>query len=64
MNFQPLHSFTYWVSALRGSQSNPADIAYTAGIGKVAVPNAGTNFLGFHATSCAGVLFRDGAASN
>lgn len=43
-----------------GSQSNPADIAYTPGIGEIAVPNAGNSTLSFVPTSCAGVLFRDG----
>jgi len=43
-----------------GSQSNPADIAYTPGIGEIAVPNAGNSTLGFIPTACAGVLFRDG----
>jgi hypothetical protein len=42
------------------SQSNPADIAYTPGIGEIAVPNAGNSTLSFLPTSCAGVLFRDG----
>ncbi len=42
------------------SQSNPADIAYSAGIGEIAVPNAGNNTLSFLPTSCAGVLYRDG----
>lgn len=42
------------------SQSNPADIAYTPGAGEIAVPNAGDSTLSFLATSCLGVLFRDG----
>jgi DNA-binding beta-propeller fold protein YncE len=44
-------------------QSSPADIAYTPGIGEVAVPNAGNSTLSFVPTSCAGVLFRDGLES-
>lgn len=48
--------FTVYASG----QSNPADIAYTTGIGEIAVPNAGNNTLAFLSTACAGVLFRDG----
>ena len=47
-------------TSFAGGQSSPADIAYTAGIGEIAVPNAGNNTLSFLPTSCAGVLFRDG----
>lgn len=43
-----------------GGQSNPADIAYTPGVGEIAVPNAGNNSLAFLPTACAGVLYRDG----
>lgn len=43
-----------------GSQSNPADIAYTPGLGEIAVPNAGNSTLAFLPTACAGVLYRDG----
>lgn len=50
-------------SVFAGSQSNPADIAYTPGIGEIAVPNAGNNTLSFVPTACAGVLFRDGLES-
>jgi len=46
-----------------GSQSNPADIAYSAGLGEIAVPNAGNSTLSFLPTSCAGVLYRDGLES-
>lgn len=43
-----------------GSQSNPADIAYTPGLGEIAVPNAGNSTLAFLPTACTGVLYRDG----
>jgi DNA-binding beta-propeller fold protein YncE len=41
-------------------QSNPADLAYAAGPGEVAVPNAGNSTLAFLPTACAGALFDDG----
>lgn len=47
-------------SVFAGGQSNPADIAYTPGLGEIAVPNAGNNSLAFLPTACAGVLYRDG----
>lgn len=47
-------------TSFAGSQSNPADIAYTPGIGEIAVPNAGNSTLNFLPTTCAGVLYRDG----
>lgn len=47
-------------SVFAGSQSNPADIAYTPGLGEIAVPNAGNSTLAFLPTACAGVLYRDG----
>lgn len=43
-----------------GGQSNPADLAYAAGLGEVAVPNAGNSTLAFLPTPCAGALFEDG----
>lgn len=46
-----------------GSQVNPADIAYTPGLGEIAVPNAGNSTLSFVPTACAGVLFLDGLES-
>ena len=39
--------------------SNPADITFNAALGEIASPNAGNSSLSFHATTCAGVLFRD-----
>lgn len=50
-------------TSFAGGQSNPADIAYSAGIGEIAVPNAGNSTLSFLPTSCAGVLYRDGLES-
>lgn len=47
-------------SVYAGGQSNPADIAYTPGLGEIAVPNAGNSTLAFLPTACAGVLYRDG----
>lgn len=52
-------SFTVFAS----SQANPADIAYTPGLGEIAVPNAGNSTLSFLPTTCAGVLFVDGLES-
>jgi hypothetical protein len=50
-------------SVFAGAQSNPADISYAAGLGEIGVPNAGNNTIGFVATACTGVLFRDGLES-
>ncbi|MCU0753544.1 MAG: SMP-30/gluconolactonase/LRE family protein [Xanthomonadales bacterium] len=47
-------------SVFAAGQSNPADIAYTPGLGEIAVPNAGNSTLAFLPTACAGVLYRDG----
>jgi|CXWL01.1.fsa_nt_gi sugar lactone lactonase YvrE len=47
-------------TSFAGAQSSPADIAYTPGLGEIAVPNAGNSTLSFVPTACAGVLFRDG----
>ncbi len=58
----PLTAQSVFTSFAAG-QSNPADIAYTRGSGEIAVPNAGNSTLSFIATSCAGVLFRDGLES-
>jgi hypothetical protein len=44
-------------------QSSPADLAYAAELGEVAVPNAGNSTLSFLATSCVGVQYRDGFES-
>jgi DNA-binding beta-propeller fold protein YncE len=40
--------------------SNPADIAYAAPLGEIAVPNAGNSTLSFVPTACVSLLFRDG----
>lgn len=40
--------------------SNPADIAYAAPLGEIAVPNAGNSTLSFVPTSCANFLFGNG----
>lgn len=55
----PLTAQSQFTSFAAG-QSNPADIAYTPGIGETAVPNAGNNTVAFVSTACADVLFRDG----
>jgi hypothetical protein len=55
----PLTAQSVFASFAPG-QSNPADIAYTPGVGEIAVPNAGNSTLSFLPTVCAGVLFRDG----
>jgi hypothetical protein len=40
--------------------ANPADIAYAAPLGEIAVPNAGNSTLSFVPTSCVGALFGNG----
>lgn len=40
--------------------SNPADIAYAAPLGEIAVPNAGNSTLSFVPTACASSLFGNG----
>lgn len=46
-------------SSFAPGQSNPADIAYTAGLGEIAIPNSGNSSLSFAPTACADVWFRD-----
>ncbi len=47
-------------SVFAGGQSNPADIAYAASLGEIAVPNAGNSTLSFVPTECASGLFGNG----